>query len=411
MAFDALAHADDPDRYRLLRKIGKSIERGDVAGARALCAELLAIDPANVDALTFLAALALESGDRESAAALAARAHAADPNHARVLLLEGGAHAARGDREAMLRGYCAGLSRAGAGLAELARMPGFGALCTGAMAAVDAARQEAVDAALAPIVARYGRAALEKIEHAVEMHFGRRPIAWPHPLQRPTFLLVPDLPPQPWFERGQFPFFDRIEAATDAIRAEMLAVLETDIGLAPYIDMRADAPAEPIWRALNRSPEWSAFHFFRHGRRFDENCARAPRTAALLEALPLMRIEEHSPEAMFSVLKPRTRIPPHTGVINGRLTVHLPLVVPPDCGMLKCGGEARPWEVGRCMVFDDSMVHEAWNDSDQTRVVLIFDVWNPHLSAAEREGLAAAIVAIGRFNRRYGRGPSSREEQ
>ena len=36
-------------------------------------------------------------------------------------------------------------------------------------------------------------------------------------------------------------------------------------------------------------------------------------------------------------------------------------------------------------MFDDTIEHEAWNDSVETRVILIFDVWNPFLSEAERE--------------------------
>jgi aspartate beta-hydroxylase len=123
---------------------------------------------------------------------------------------------------------------------------------------------------------------------------------------------------------------------------------------------------------------------------------------AVLESLPLMRIADHSPEILFSVLRPHTHIPPHTGVINGRLTVHLPLIVPENCGALRAGDEQRPWRIGECLVFDDSFVHEAWNDSDQTRVVLILDAWNPHLSEPEREALSTAIAELGAFHRRYG---------
>ena len=112
---------------------------------------------------------------------------------------------------------------------------------------------------------------------------------------------------------------------------------------------------------------------------------------------------------MFSVLRPGTHIPPHTGVINGRLTVHLPLIVPPDCGALAVAGQAQPWQEGHCLVFDDSYVHEAWNKSAQTRVVLIFDVWNPALTEAEREALSAGIVALGDFNRAHGAADPMRE--
>jgi aspartyl/asparaginyl beta-hydroxylase (cupin superfamily) len=96
------------------------------------------------------------------------------------------------------------------------------------------------------------------------------------------------------------------------------------------------------------------------------------------------------PNAMFSLLAPRTRIPPHTGVANTRLVCHLPLIVPEGC-WFRVGAETRPWVEGEPFVFDDTMEHEAANDSDALRVVLIFDIWHPDLSSAERDAVAATI--------------------
>jgi aspartate beta-hydroxylase len=278
-----------------------------------------------------------------------------------------------------------------------------------AIAAVAQARDAAVAQALAPLRSRQGGAALARIQRALDRHNGRARFEPEHPLQCPSFLFVPGLPAQAWFDRGEFPFLQRIEQGFLEIRAELLAVLADDQDLAPYVDMPEHAPAAPMWRTLNRSPRWTGYHLFRHGERVDAHCRRCPRTAALLESLPLMRIPGHSPEAMFSVLRPRTHIPPHTGVINGRLTVHLPLIVPEHCGALRAGDEMHPWQEGHCLVFDDSFVHEAWNDSDHTRVVLLFDIWNPHLDAVEREALTTAIAALGAFNARHG-APDSMHE-
>jgi aspartyl/asparaginyl beta-hydroxylase (cupin superfamily) len=77
-------------------------------------------------------------------------------------------------------------------------------------------------------------------------------------------------------------------------------------------------------------------------------------------------------------------IPPHTGDTNARLVVHLPLILPPNC-TFRVGNETREWQFGKAWVFDDSVEHEARNDSDQLRVQLMFDVWNPYLSDAEKE--------------------------
>jgi aspartyl/asparaginyl beta-hydroxylase (cupin superfamily) len=79
-------------------------------------------------------------------------------------------------------------------------------------------------------------------------------------------------------------------------------------------------------------------------------------------------------------------------VTNTRAIVHLPLIVPEKCGF-RVGGETREWEVGTAFAFDDTIEHEAWNDSDHHRAVLIFDVWNPHLTVAEQNVIASYYAA------------------
>ena len=95
-----------------------------------------------------------------------------------------------------------------------------------------------------------------------------------------------------------------------------------------------------------------------------------------------------------NLLAPKTRIPPHTGVANTRLVCHLPLIVPAGCGF-RCGATSVQWTEGEAFVFDDTIEHEAWNDSDQLRVVLIFDLWPPALREAERQAVASVISAAG----------------
>ena len=77
---------------------------------------------------------------------------------------------------------------------------------------------------------------------------------------------------------------------------------------------------------------------------------------------------------------------------NTRAIVHLPLIVPENCGF-RVGGETREWQVGKAFAFDDTIEHEAWNDSDHYRAVLIFDVWNPHLTIAEQNVITRYYTA------------------
>jgi aspartyl/asparaginyl beta-hydroxylase (cupin superfamily) len=106
-----------------------------------------------------------------------------------------------------------------------------------------------------------------------------------------------------------------------------------------------------------------------------------------VQEAPLPRIT-NSPTIMFSLLRAGARIAPHTGTHNARLICHLPLIVPPECGF-RVGNEVRQWEEGKLLIFDDTIEHEAWNDSAQDRVVLIFDIWRPELSEQERREIAA----------------------
>ena len=122
---------------------------------------------------------------------------------------------------------------------------------------------------------------------------------------------------------------------------------------------------------------------------------------AALRGAPQPDQPGRTPSAMFSLLKPKTRIPPHTGVSNVRLVTHLPLIVPPGCGF-RVGNDTREWETGKAWVFDDTIEHEAWNDSEQLRVVLIFDVWHPQLSAAERAMITAMTAGINQFTQTAG---------
>ena len=131
-----------------------------------------------------------------------------------------------------------------------------------------------------------------------------------------------------------------------------------------------------ICAARPGEPAWNGYYFYRHGARRDENCARCPATSAALDRLPLPQVREHAPEVLFSVFTAGTHLLPHRGVTNTRVVGHLPLLVPEDCA-LNVGGEIHVWQEGRVVVFDDTYEHEAWNRSQEMRVVLIFDLWNP----------------------------------
>lgn len=246
-----------------------------------------------------------------------------------------------------------------------------------------AERQRALAAALDEGLAEALSAASERDRHramaACDMMLGRREML----PNRCHGFFYPFLPVEKFFDRGHFPWLDRLEAATQAIREELQAILASaDPDLVPYIDMPPGTPRN-LWSQLDRSPDWSALHLWRDGERIDAVCERAPRTAELVQSLPLAQIPGRAPAVFFSILKAGKTIPPHTGVTNIRTIIHLPLIVPEDCGF-RVGSETRLWREGEAFAFDDTIEHEAWNRSDQDRAVLILDCWNPHLSEDEQ---------------------------
>jgi aspartyl/asparaginyl beta-hydroxylase (cupin superfamily) len=212
--------------------------------------------------------------------------------------------------------------------------------------------------------------------------------------QEPTDFHYPGLPEIEFHDTRQFPGIRDIEAATGAIRDEYLALMKTKTAeLVPYTQYPDHVPLAQ-WRELNNNPDWTAIHLLQNGKAIEANAGQCPATMGLLERLPQPKIPGAGPNAMFSLLAPRTRIPPHTGVANVRLVAHLPLIVPPDCGF-RVGATTREWRVGEAFVFDDTIEHEAWNESDELRVVLIFDLWAPAIDEAERAAVATLISAAG----------------
>jgi aspartyl/asparaginyl beta-hydroxylase (cupin superfamily) len=212
--------------------------------------------------------------------------------------------------------------------------------------------------------------------------------------QQPSHFDFPGLPALEFHDVADFPQLAGLAAATAAIRAEFEAMMAADAAeILPYIRYPDRVPLRQ-WQELNHSLDWSAVHLIQNGRRVAGNADRCPATMAALALLEQPDIAGACPNAMFSLLAPGTRIPPHSGVANFRLVGHLPLIVPPGCGF-RCGEQRREWREGECFVFDDTIEHEAWNEGTALRVVLIFDLWAPGLGPAERAAVESAVPAAG----------------
>lgn len=245
-----------------------------------------------------------------------------------------------------------------------------------------------------PLVHRFGADSLTRIARTLRIYFKQETAVSTDPRQCPTFMFMPGLPATPYFDRTLFPWIKDFEHQTANIQAELRAVMPHPEGSERVFT--SEALEKENLRGAGAPPSWTGYYFYRHGERRDDNCAACPATAQALDPLPLSRVRGHGPEVLFSVFTPGTHLLPHRGVTNTRVVGHLPLIIPQDCA-LNVGGEVHAWEEGRTVVFDDTYEHEAWNRSASTRVVLIFDLWNPYLTDIERLAFADLIAAIGDF--------------
>jgi aspartyl/asparaginyl beta-hydroxylase (cupin superfamily) len=246
---------------------------------------------------------------------------------------------------------------------------------------------------LAAIRERHGGEPQARVDACLETLMGKRRVYH----SQPTWMYFPGLPAIDFFDRALFPWLPALEAASPEIRTELMRVLVADReGLQPYIDFPDGLPIDQF-KELNRSRKWSAYFLWNQSVANPSHIARCPVTARTLEeVVPRCRVQGRAPTAFFSILDPNTRIPAHTGITNTRCTVHLPLIVPPDCGF-RVGATTREWIPDQAWVFDDTIEHEAWNLSDTPRAVLIFDIWNPLLTAAERDMIQTATEVYGRY--------------
>jgi hypothetical protein len=210
--------------------------------------------------------------------------------------------------------------------------------------------------------------------------------------QEPQYYFFPGLPQIQFYERSSFPWLDAVEAATPAIVEELRAVMREPSAFRPYVQADPSRPRNAQAGMLD-NPDWSAFYLVKDGETIEANAARCPRTLAALSGVPLPRVAGRMPSVLFSLLRPGAHIPAHNGFLNTRLICHLGLVVPPGCAF-RVGNDVREWTEGRAWLFDDTIEHEAWNRSSATRVVLLFDVWRPELTAEERRLVTAMFEAI-----------------
>ena len=369
--------------HHLVQAGTAALRRGDAAVARQAFERLVATGAADAEALLGLAYACVALNDSAAALRAVEELLVLEPQSllglsqkADLLLAAGDSSGALGFYRAAVRAVPDGAALPPALLAERERAATM--------------QQRLIDQLAADLRRSIGAPSSSRFAQALDILFGQRQI---FPSQ-PRHFYLPELPTIQFHDRRSFAWLDAVEAATDDIRAEMLALIDDEAALSPYVQSDPRRPP-PRGDGLADNPAWSACYLWKNGRTVAEHAARCPRTMAVLAGTPMTQMPGRSPSALFSVLRPGAHIPPHHGFVNSRLIVHLPLVVPKGCA-LRVGNETREWVEGSAWAFDDTIEHEAWNRSDHTRVILLFEVWRPELSMAEREQVRAMFEAIDR---------------
>jgi aspartyl/asparaginyl beta-hydroxylase (cupin superfamily) len=385
MAQAAFANTDQLDRMA-----GEAFERGDFASARAALEQLLMARPADAGAAFGLAIACRALGDDEAKLAALDRVLSGDPRHLLALMMKGDHFDQAGDGRSAQAFYQAVLTRAPP---SNSLPPPVRDAMRRAAAQVERYKREFETRLMASVVQAGFDPATPggRFGHALDLMLGRKRI---YP-QAPTSFYFPELAQRQFFERSEFPWLAALEARTGVIREELEAVMGDAAAFRPYLETFDNRPPGEF-DILRDNPDWGAFYLIRGGTVVDDIAARFPATMAALDAVPLCHAPGRTPSVLFSRLAPRTRIPAHHGQVNARLICHLPLIVPPGCG-LRVGNETRSWVEGETLIFDDSIEHEAWNNSDRTRVVLLFDIWRPELSDEERHLVAALLAAVNHY--------------
>ena len=378
------------DVDQLAREAGEALRRKDSGLARSLFERLVTARPADQGAWLSLALACRDLGDDAGQLRALDSLLVVNPVHLPALMMKADHFARLGDGRAAQAFYKAVIAGA-------AQVPD---LAPELRAETRRAERES---------ARYGRSyevhlrqmlsqagfdpatSSARFGRCLDMLLGAKQIY----LQSPTAFYFPELPHRQFYERAEFPWLAALEARTSDIRDELLAVARDDGAWKPYVQTDPTRPQRDYVGLLDNLG-WSAFYVIQTGEVVAEAARRCPKTMEALASVPLTDAPGRTPSVLFSLLRPGVRIPPHTGYTNARLICHLPLIVPDGCG-LRVGNETRRWTPGEALIFDDSIEHEAWNESDQLRVVLLFDIWRPELSAEERKLVAATLAAVGSY--------------
>lgn len=380
------------DRQKMIQQAVGALQSGNAFQARGLFEKIVKFPEADPTAWLGLAFACAQQGDAEAALAAVDHLLELEPDNLRGNIFKADHLQHMGNNRAALQFYQAALRIA----ARTADLPDD--VAEGLQRAQAACKQldsEYQDFLLKRLDEEGFdlKASSLRFRQSLDILFGKADVHY----QQPRRFYFPALPQIQFYEREDYDWAESVEAATEAIRNELQNVLTDASRFSPYLESDG-THLSPSGTDLVDNDDWGAYYLWHYGDKNAEAETLCPTAFKALEAVPQPDIPGQAPIALFSRLKGNTRIPPHNGMVNTRLICHLPLIVPENCGAIRVGNEARPWVEGELLIFDDSMLHEAWNDSDSERVVLLFDIWRPEFTAEERALVTTVLTAARHYS-------------
>ena len=374
-----------------------AVDRGDLQSAQQQLAAAARFAPLDTALLFALAQVLRPLGQPEAERAVLEALLKVDPAHHEAWLLLGELREAGGDMHGALRAWYQAVTRAqaaGQWLDPNSTDPDILEAVLRNIEKLRIGRREHLFQSFQDVRDAYGSQAVARVERALTGYLGEWDATPPDPRQRPKFFYFPGLPDRPYHDPTLQPWAARLRDAWIDIRDEAAALLAEDCDFESFLGFKPGQKGESYVGGTNPNASWDAYFFYRHGQRFDEHHARCPKTSAVLESVELCRVGSQAPEVCFSVIRPQSTILPHHGVTNTRLVVHLPLIVPGDCALNVVDAGEHHWKEGELMMFDDTYQHEAWNRSDDARLIVLMDCWNPYLTEPEKMAVKQLIEAI-----------------
>lgn len=179
-----------------------------------------------------------------------------------------------------------------------------------------------------------------------------------------TYLLS-KIPNTPYIDKSQFESARIFDSHWEIIREEAKALYAAER------ITKSDAIDDLAFNSFFRTG-WGRFYLKWYDDFLPSALEHCPKTIELIKKMPDINA------AMFASLPPGAKLVPHRDPFAGSLRYHLGLFTPnsEDCHIF-VDGEKYYWKDGESVMFDETYIHAAENNTDEPRVILFCDINRP----------------------------------